>query len=450
MSEHLARIAVVGFPNVGKSTLVNRLSGTREAVVHEQPGVTRDRKEIETEWNGIRFLLVDTGGIDATDTVELSSMVRKQAQYAVEDADAVVLVVDAQLGVRPGDQELASWLRGLDKPVLVVANKVDRNEDVHVAAEFYKLGLGDPAAVSAIHGLSTGDLMDSLSDLARGAKKAAGPVSDAMRLAVLGRPNVGKSSLVNAFVGQERVVVHSEAGTTRDAIDTELVVNGDKLILVDTAGLRRRSKIADSVDYYSQLRSERAAERADIALVVCDSEDGITSEDLRIANIAMRAGCGTIMVLNKWDIHQVELDDARVRIDKKIRLRPPLVTASAKTGRNVGKLLQGAIDLYERYRHRVSTAELNKFLTDVQAEKQAPAVHGKRLIIYYMTQVEAGPSRFIVYINNRKWIQRDYAFYFENRLRERYNLEGVPLIIDFRGKKKRNGGGRRSEKTPAD
>lgn len=442
MGVESARIAIVGFPNVGKSTLVNRLSGSRETVVHERAGVTRDRKEVETEWGGIHFKLVDTGGVDLEDRVELSSQVQRQARLAIDDADAVVLVVDARIGPTPGDEELASWFRGLDKPVVVVANKIDRVEEMAEAAVFYGLGLGEPLPVSSSHGLGTGDLMDRLSEIVRATGKEASIESKAMRLAVLGRPNVGKSSLVNAFLGQERVVVHSEPGTTRDAIDTRLDVGGRELILVDTAGLRKRSKAVDDVDYYSQIRSERAVERADVALVVCDSVDGVTSEDLRIADLAMRGGCAVIVVLNKWDIHQADLDFARGRIEKKIRLKPELVTASAKTGRNVGRLLQYALALYERYNYRVPTPELNRFVTEVQALKQPPAVRGKRLKIYYMTQVEAGPSRFNIYINDRSRVQRDYAFFLENRLRERYHLEGVPLIIDFRGKKNRRSGGK--------
>ncbi len=450
VSTELARIAVVGFPNVGKSTLVNRLCGTREAVVHSQAGVTRDRKEVETDWNGIKFLLVDTGGIDEQDTVELSSQVQRQARLAVEESRAVVLVVDARIGTTPGDEELASWLRGIGKPVTVVANKVDSNEEMPAAADFYRLGFGEPLAVSAAHGLGTGDLLDRLAEIAGEGQGVSKPETKAPRVAVLGRPNVGKSSLVNAFAGEERVVVHDKPGTTRDAIDTRLEVDGTELILVDTAGLRRKSKTSGSIDYYSQLRSERAAERADIALVVCDAEDGVTSADLKIADLAMRSGCAVIVVLNKWDIHQADLDFAKIRIEKKMRLKPKLVTASAKTGRNLSGLLQDALTLFERYKFRVSTAELNRFVTDVQEEKQPPAVGGRRLKIYYMTQVETGPSKFNVYINDRRRIQRDYGFFFENRLRERYKLEGVPLIIDFRGKEGRREGGFRRQESQSD
>ncbi|MGH2992227.1 MAG: ribosome biogenesis GTPase Der, partial [Solirubrobacterales bacterium] len=285
----LPRIAVVGFPNVGKSTLVNRLAGGREAVVHPEPGVTRDRKEIECEWNGVRFALVDTGGVDMAAGDSLSVAVQRQAREAMASADAVLLVVDARAGLRAGDAELASLLRGAEVPVLVVANKIDRPADAHLAAEFHKLGLGEPRPVSAAHGHDSGDLLDAVAGLA--ASVEAAPVEgDAVRLAIVGRPNVGKSSLLNAFLGAERVIVSEEAGTTRDAIDTVAAIDGRPLILVDTAGLRRRWKVAGTVAYYAQLRSERAAERADVAIVVCDASEGLTTEDLRVAELAMRSG----------------------------------------------------------------------------------------------------------------------------------------------------------------
>jgi GTPase len=431
---------VVGYPNVGKSTLVNRLSGTREAVTHAQPGVTRDRKEVPAEWNGVDFALVDTGGVDLADEQALASQVQEQARVALADAAAVVLVVDAVAGFRPGDAELADLLRRSGLPVVVAANKLDRGADAPAAAEFHKLGLGEPQAVSAVHGVGTGDLLDRLAELVR--ERSSGPPEDdaeTVRLAVIGRPNVGKSSLVNAFLGTERVIVSEEAGTTRDAIDTRLEVDGRPMVLVDTAGLRRRSKVAGTVDYYAQLRSEQAAERADVALVVCDARDGVTSEDLRIAALAMRSGCATIVVLNKWDVSETELEDAKERVASKLRLRPRVLTAAALTGRNVTRLLVEAVTLADRARSRIPTAELNRFLAEVVSDRQAPAVRGRRLRIYYMTQVESGPPRFRVYVNDRGLIVRDYAYFLENRMRQRYRLEGVPLVIDFADRERRPG-----------
>src|SRR6185295_9191631 len=286
--DRFPQIAVVGFPNVGKSTLANRLAGGREAVVHSEAGVTRDRKTLDCEWNGRRFRLVDTGGVDLAAEDSLSVAVQRQAREAIADADAVALVVDARAGLRQGDAEVAEILRRGDIPVVVVANKIDEPGDDYLAADFHRLGLGDPQPVSAAQGHGTGDLLDRLAELLKGGEARA---SDevAVDVAVIGRPNVGKSSLVNAFLGTERVVVSELAGTTRDAIDTELDFDGRRLVLIDTAGLRRRTKIAGTIAYYAQLRAERAAGRADVALVVCDASEGVTSEDLRVAELAMRS-----------------------------------------------------------------------------------------------------------------------------------------------------------------
>ena len=300
--DRLPRIAIVGFPNVGKSTLANRLSGGRDAVVHKEPGVTRDRKVLESEWNGLRFELIDTGGVDLAAGDSLSRAVQAQAREAIADADAVALVVDTRAGLRQGDAEVAELLRRADVPVIVVANKADSAAEEPLAADFYALGLGDPLTVSATHGRGTGDLLDRLADLAREAERDLPEETERVAVAVIGRPNVGKSSLVNAFLGTERVIVSELAGTTRDAIDTPLEFDGRALNLIDTAGIRRRTKVPGSVDYYAQLRSERAAERADVAILVCDAAEGITSEDLRIASLAMKTGCATLIALNKWDL----------------------------------------------------------------------------------------------------------------------------------------------------
>jgi GTP-binding protein len=435
------KVAVVGFPNVGKSTLINRLSGTREAVTHPEPGVTRDRKEVPTQWNGVEFALVDTGGVDREDVRDLSRQVRQQARIALADASAVVLVVDAKVGLRPGDAELADLLRRSGLPTVVAANKLDTGNDAPLAAEFHKLGLGEPLPVSAAHGVGTGELLDRIAELARSAapEPAALP-GEAIGLAVIGRPNVGKSSLVNAFLGEQRVIVHEQAGTTRDAIDTRLEVDGRTIVLVDTAGLRRRPKVAGTVDYYAQLRSERAAERADVALVVCDAAEGLTAEDLRVADLAMRRGCATLIVLNKWDVTRTDLEDAKARVATKLRLRPRVLTASALTGRNVARLIVEAVALADRARSRVPTPELNRFIAELQGERQPPAVRGRRLRLYYASQVEARPPRFRIHVNDRKLIVRDYAYFLENRLRDRYRLQGVPLVIDFADRVRRRRG----------
>jgi GTP-binding protein len=441
----LIKIAIVGFPNVGKSTLANRLAGGRDAVVDSEPGVTRDRKQLECEWNGVRFDLVDTGGLDLAAADSLSVAVQAQAREAIAEADAIVLVTDGRAGLRAGDAELADLLRRADVPVVLVVNKLDRPADETTAAEFHALGLGDPHAVSATHGLGTGDLLDRLAELAAGVEPEPEP-EDQVKVAVIGRPNVGKSSLVNRLLGVERVIVSEEAGTTRDAIDTRLELDGRELVLIDTAGLRRRTKVAGTVAYYAQLRSERAARRADVAIVVCDAAEGITSEDLRVAELAMREGCATIVALNKWDVSRTDLDDARARLNKRVRLRPPVIVCSARTGRGVPELLSTAVRLADLSAERVPTPELNRFLADVVADTPPPSKSGRRLRLYYAAQVARRPPRFAIQVNDRRLISREWAFHLENRLRAAYGLEGVPVVIDFVPRSRR-GGRRRGRRT---
>jgi GTPase len=436
-SSRLPQIAVVGFPNAGKSTLVNRLVGGREAVVHSEPGVTRDRKVLETEWNGVRFELVDTGGVDLAAADHLSRAVQAQAREAIADGDAILFVVDARSGLGPGDAELAKILRGASQPVIVVANKIDGPADEPLAAELHRLGLGEPVPVSATHGLGTGDLLDKVAAIARERGETGDPSDDAVRLAVVGRPNAGKSSLVNRILGADRVIVSDQAGTTRDAIDTPFEFEGRDLILIDTAGLRRRSRLGGSVEFYSQLRTERAAERSDVAIVVCDASEGLVSDDLRAAELAMRSGCATIVALNKWDIGETDLEDARARLEKRLRLRPRVVAASAKTGRNVQTILREAVRLADARAERIPTPELNRFVADVVAEHPPPSRNGRRLRLLYAAQVGTAPPRVAVQVNDRRLVTRDWAYFFENRLRARYGLEGVPLVIDFVPRKRR-------------
>jgi GTPase len=445
------KIAVVGYPNVGKSSLVNRLTQSREAVVHERPGITRDRKELSTEWNGRRLTLIDTGGVDLKDDDPLAVSIQDQAREAIADAEVAMLVVDARAGVRPGDQEIAQILRGGSLPVVVVANKIDSPDQLTLVHDFHGLGLGEPLPVSAAQGLGTGDLLDRLVELGPSEEDAQEEDEDVVRLAVIGRPNVGKSSLVNAFLGRERVIVSPEAGTTRDAIDTPIEVEGRRMLLVDTAGIRRAAKVSESVEYYTTLRSQRAAERADVALVVADAQDGVTAQDLRIADLAMKSGCATALVLNKWDltggegdprgpgagVGPAELDRERAHVNRKLRLRPRVLTASAVSGRNVQRLLQEALSLADRAFHRVPTPELNRFLAETTATRQPPAKQGHRLKLFYMAQIGTNPPRFQIHVNNRNKLTRDYAYFIENRLRERYALEGIPLIIDFVERKQR-------------
>jgi GTP-binding protein len=433
------KVAIVGYPNVGKSSLVNRLTQTREAVVHERSGITRDRKEVACEWNGRRFTLIDTGGIDLVDEDPIAGSIREQAQAALADASVAVLVVDARAGVRPGDQDMADLLRRWQNaagghPIVVAANKVDSVTDLPLAAEFHALGLGEPLGVSAAQGLGVGDLLDAIVDALPEEGEAEEEDEETIRLAVIGRPNAGKSTLVNRWVGSERVIVSDVAGTTRDAIDLPLDVDGRRVIVVDTAGMRRQAKVQESVEYYTALRSQRAVERADVALVVCDAEDGITSQDLRIAELAMKEGCATALVLNKWDEHNMAEDDLkheRARAQAKLRLRPKVLTASAKTGRNVDRVLSEALTLGDRMRNRIPTPELNRFLSEVVQARQPPAKQGHRLKLIYMAQIGTRPPRFAIQVNSRNRVTRDYAYFIENRLRARYGMDGVPLVIDF-------------------
>jgi GTP-binding protein len=324
-------------------------------------------------------------------------------------------------------------------PVIVAANKCDTVADLPLAAEFHRLGLGEPLPVSATQGLGTGDLLDRI--VAQLPESEPDEEPGAIRLAVIGRPNVGKSSLVNRFLGEQRVIVSEQAGTTRDAIDVALEVDGRRMILIDTAGLRRQAKVTESVEYYTSLRSQRAAERADVAMVVCDATDGVTSQDLRVAELAMRAGCATLLVLNKWDLadDQVDLEHERERVATKLRLRPRVFTASAKSGRNVQRLMAEAIVLGDRMTGRIPTPELNRFLGEIAAARQPPARQGHRLKLLYMAQIDVSPPRFAIQVNSRDRVTRDYAYYLENRLRERYGLDGIPLVIDFvtRGSRRR-------------
>jgi len=423
-------VAIVGFPNVGKSTLINRLTATRTAVVHETPGVTRDRKELLCDWSGTHFRLIDTGGVDRADTGPFGPQVAAQAREAVAEADLVLMVVDAQAGVTPGDEELAEILRSSRRPVLVLANKLDDPRRDLEALEFHRLGLGDPIPISAIHGHGTGDLLDEI--VARLPGRAERPVGEeAIKVAILGRPNVGKSSLLNALLGRERVIVSEVPGTTRDAIDTVLRRGDTTFVLVDTAGLRRKRKQRQGIEYYSELRALEAAARADIALVLVDASQGIVDQDLAVADVARRAQCATVVVLSKWDITEVRLEDVRPRIATRLRQRPQLIAVSAQTGRGLERLLDMIEELFTRYAGRITTAELNRALQELREARQPPGRRGRRLNLLYGTQVSSRPPRFRFFVNDRGLVTRDYGFWVENELRARFKLEGVPVSIDF-------------------
>jgi GTP-binding protein len=429
----IGTVAIIGFPNVGKSTLVNRLTGTRAAVVHETPGVTRDRKELVCDWRGRRFLLIDTGGVDIADAAPITRGIADQARIAVGEADLVLFVVDARAGVTPGDEEVAQILRTSKRPVLVLANKLDDPAQETLALELHRLGLGDPIPLSALHGHGTGDLLDEIVDYleAHGARGRDELPEDAIRVAILGRPNVGKSSLVNALLGRERVLVSEVPGTTRDAIDTVLERDGRTFVLVDTAGLRRKRRHRQGIEYYSELRALEAADRADVALVLVDASQGIVEQDLAVANVARKADCATLVVLSKWDATEIRIDEVRPQLQRRLRQRPPLIAVSSRTGRGLDRLLALVAGLYDRHVARVPTPELNRALAELRERRQPPARNGRRLNLLYGAQIRTRPPRFRVFVNDPALVTRDYGYWVENELRERFRLDGVPVSIDF-------------------
>jgi len=439
MSARRPKVAVVGYPNAGKSTLVNRLSGSRKAVVDETPGVTRDRNEVPTEWNGRELVLVDTGGVDAADPSHMQGQVAEQARQAVEEADLVLLVIDARAGLVAGDEELADILRRSRRPVVVVANKVDDAAHEAGALELHGLGLGDPIAVSALHGRGTGDLLDAVVERLPAAEPGEDgdeeeDGNDEIRVAILGRPNVGKSSLVNAILGRPRVIVAPTPGTTRDAIDTVFERGGRHVRLIDTAGLRRKRRHRQGIEYWSEVRALEAAKRADIALVLVDSSEGLAEGDLTVADEARKAGCATLVVLSKWDITTVEVDDVAERLQGKLRQRPTIVTTSALTGRNVDRLLDAIEELFGRHTSRVGTGALNRAMAEIGAARETPRRGRRRLNVLYATQYRTRPPRFRIVVNDQALVTRDYAYFVENQLRRRLGLEGAPVIIDFKSR----------------
>jgi GTP-binding protein len=395
--------------------------------------VTRDRKELVCEWRDTRFRLIDTGGVDIADADPVTRSIADQAREAVAEADLVLLVVDAQIGITPGDEEVAQILRESHKPVLVIANKIDDPRQESLALELHRLGLGDPIPISGLHGHGTGDLLDEILDRLEAHGRRGGPElpEDAIRVAILGRPNVGKSSLLNKLVGRERVIVSEIPGTTRDSIDTVLERGDRTFVLVDTAGLRRKRRHRQGIEYYSELRALEAAERADVALVLVDASEGVVDQDLAVADIARKAGCATLVVLSKWDVSQVAIEDVRGRLRRRLRQRPAFIAVSAKSGRGLERLLDSVVELFDRYRTRVPTPELNRALEDLRERRQPPSRNGRRLNLLYAAQIHVRPPRFRVFVNDPGLVTRDYGYWVENELRERFGLDGVPVSIDF-------------------
>ncbi len=433
-------VAVVGRPNVGKSTLFNKLIGQRLSIVKDTPGVTRDRIFAACDWRGRSFMLADTGGIEPHSDDLILSQMRRQAELAIEQADVIILVTDLQSGVTANDADVAVMLQKSGKPVVLCVNKCDRvGAPPAEFYEFYNLGLGDPIAVSSIHGTGTGDLLDVVFEYLP-PEEQPDEEDDRIKVAVIGKPNAGKSSLINALAGEERSIVSNIAGTTRDAIDTEVDTKQGKFLLIDTAGLRRRSRVDDAIEKYSILRAEMAVERADVCVILIDGVEGFTEQDSKVAGIAHEKGKACIIAVNKWDAvekndHTMALTRKKLENDFSFMAYAPFVFISAKTGQRLDRLLDLITYVNEQNATRISTGTLNDVLAQATARVQPPTDKGKRLKIYYMTQPSTRPPTFVFFVNRADLFHFSYQRYLENQLRETFGLEGTPIrfIIRERG-----------------
>jgi GTPase len=433
-------VAIIGRPNVGKSTLFNRLIGRREAIVDGRPGVTRDRNFAAADWNGRRFWVVDTGGLVPEATDLLNRAVRAQVEQAVAASDVVVFLVDVAEGVHPADLEIAQYLRKARRTTLLVANKADQlpNDTRHLA--FYELGLGDPFPISAAVGKSSGDLLDRI--VAELPEAADEPEADAIHVAVVGRPNVGKSSLVNRLLGEDRLVVAAEPGTTRDAIDTPLEHAGHTLVFIDTAGLRKRSKVQDDIEFYSTLRTARAMERADVCVLVVDATDGLHAQDLKIANDAWDRGAGVIIAVNKWDLIEEKETNTAVRGERELKAGAPFLEfipflyVSAKTGQRVPRLLDLIVAVAAEREKRVPTSEVNRVLEDLLNRQQPPQPVGEPVRVFYASQIGTAPPKFALIANRPEAIPESYVRYLVNGFRAAWEFTGAPVNVKLRRKRK--------------
>ena len=438
-------VAIVGRPNVGKSMLFNKLTGQRTSIVEDTPGVTRDRIYGSCEWCGRTFSLVDTGGIEPGTDSEMLKFMRRQAEIGIELADAIIMVVDVHSGVTAADQDVATMLRKSGKPIALAVNKCDSvgpvNPDVY---EFYSLGIGDLFETSAIHGHGTGDLLDwVLENIPEDSGDEED--SDVIKVAIVGKPNVGKSSLLNRILGEERVIVSDVAGTTRDAIDSYFENETGKYCFIDTAGMRRKSKVDDAIEKYSNMRSISAIDRADVCLILIDANDGVTEQDTKIAGLVHEAGKAAVIVVNKWDaVENKETNtmrdmEAKVRQGLSYMLYAPVLFLSALTGQRVDRLFQVIQDVHAQNTSRITTGALNSVLADATARVQPPTDKGKRLKIYYMTQASVCPPTFVFFVNNAQLFHFSYQRYLENQIREVFGLEGTPVrfIIRERGEGKK-------------
>lgn len=432
-------VAIVGRPNVGKSTLFNRLVGKRLAITHEVPGTTRDRLYAEAEWGGVSFILVDTGGLDLVSDDDLMAQVRAQAQIAIAEADVILFLVDVKDGLTAGDEEVAQVLRRTAKPVLLAVNKADNQARREAAVEFYALGLGDLTPISALHGTGTGDLLDQI--VAAFPAEEEEEELEAVKIAIVGRPNVGKSSLLNKLLGQERSIVHETPGTTRDAIDTQMEWAGVSVVLIDTAGIRRKGRIQRGVEKYSVLRALRAIDRADVVLLLIDALDGVTAQDAHIAGYILEEAKSVVVVVNKWDLVEKDAYTMQAYVDHVYAVLRfldyvPVLFVSALTGQRVGQVLPTALRIQEERLIRIPTAELNRILQEAVARHAPPSKAGKRLKFYYATQPRVDPPTFVFFVNAPRLVHFSYKRYLENRLREHYGFLGTPLRLSFRKQRK--------------
>lgn len=432
-------VAIVGRPNVGKSTLFNRIMGRRISIVHDKPGVTRDRIYGETDWNGKHFTLIDTGGIEPSSSDIILRQMKRQADFAIDTANLILFMVDAKEGMTHADLDVAQMLRKSGKPVILVVNKVDNYSETYHNYEFYQLGFGDPIYISAVHGLAIGDLLDKITDYIE--NQGDNPEDeDITKVAIIGRPNVGKSSLINALLGEERVIVSDIPGTTRDAIDTYFEIGGKKMLFIDTAGLRRKSKINEDVEYYSSVRAIGAINRADVVLMVLDATEKITEQDKRIAGIAHEAGKATIIAVNKWDLvekdtYTVQEFNNRIRTELAFMQYAPIVYVSAKTGQRINRIFTLIDTVMENYTLRVKTSTLNNLINEATAISEPPTIKGKKLKIFYAVQTSVKPPTFVFFVNDTKLFHFSYERYLENTLRQVFGFEGTPIIIKPRQKK---------------
>ena len=432
-------VAIVGRPNVGKSMLFNRLVGKRLSIVEDTPGVTRDRLYAECEWCGRTFDMVDTGGIEPSTDSEILQFMREQAQIAIDSADVIVLVTDIRTGVTAADKDVANMLLRSRKPVVLAVNKADSTgpEDPAVY-EFYELGLGDPIAVSAVHGHGTGELLDAcLAHLPPQTDEEE--EDDRIKVAVIGKPNVGKSSLINCILGEKRVIVSNVAGTTRDAVDTSFENDKGKYVFIDTAGIRRKSKVDERVEKFSVMRAQLAIERADVCVIMIDAREGVTEQDTKIAGLAHEAGKASIVVVNKWDLVEKEtgtMEKMRkdVMRDLSFMSYAPILFISALTGQRTERLFELINFVNDQSNMRISTGMLNDVLADAQARVQPPTDKGRRLKIYYMTQTGIKPPNFVIFCNSRELFHFSYQRYLENQIRSVFGLEGTPVRIVIRQK----------------